>query len=530
MLQRLGRPAGGVTVLGNAQMNVGSGATVNLGGTLDALANNTQGAYVNIANQLNYNVMVTGQVGSIANVVITDSPAIGLANVANGMDFVGANGNIVIPVDASNLVDGTVTISVTLTNGAGDSTASTYTLTKDATAPVLVVNAPPYVTALTVGSYQPLFTGETGTTVSYSVTDGTTSLSGSKFFNGSNKWQPAMNLSSFKNGPITLTVTETDTAGNPTVVVTHLIKDTAAPAGSFAVAGTTINGVVATTNPVLAITPSFTASSGISSVLYSVNGGAAQASAVLPASDGLYTVAAIVTSNVGNTATFTKQVRLDRSGPAITSSITAPTNGAAYDAGKAVTLTFGASDPDGATTAAVMDGTTSVASGVAFNTETLSAGTHAIVITSTDGLGNVSTSTVTLTIHPTISGITAAVNDLRTQGKITSSTTSSQLSSYLSSAQTALTAGNNVLAKSYLASFVAYVQGQAGTTIVVPNDALLAQVGEFHRQRLRFGVEAGREEHRESDRGVNRPHVRVMAAKGATRASCRRGRCGRPLR
>ncbi|HMC71305.1 MAG TPA: hypothetical protein VKJ07_19270, partial [Mycobacteriales bacterium] len=187
------------------------------------------GAYVNIANQLNYNVMVTGQVGSIANVVITDSPAIGLANVANGMDFVGANGNIVIPVDASNLVDGTVTISVTLTNGAGDSTASTYTLTKDATAPVLVVNAPPYVTALTVGSYQPLFTGETGTTVSYSVTDGTTSLSGSKFFNGSNKWQPAMNLSSYKNGPITLTVTETDTAGNPTVVVTHLIKDSTTP-------------------------------------------------------------------------------------------------------------------------------------------------------------------------------------------------------------------------------------------------------------------------------------------------------------
>ena len=61
----------------------------------------------------------------------------------------------------------------------------------------------------------------------------------------------------------------------------------------------------------------------------------------------------------------------------------------------------------------------------------------------------------------------------RSQSKITSSTTSAQLLSYLTSAQNALNAGNHTLAKSYLASFVSYVQAQAGVTVVKPNDALL---------------------------------------------------------
>jgi hypothetical protein len=436
------------------------------------------GAWVNIANQLTYNVTVTGQVGSIATVVITDG-GLPLPNVANGMDMLDSTGSVVIPVDASNLADGPLTMSVTLTNGAGVSFATTKTLSKDTVAPALTVNAPAYTNT---GGFQPVFTGENGATVSYSISDGTTTVTGSKFFNGSSKWQPGISVASLKDGALQLTVTETDPAGNPTTVVTTVIKDTVAPAGSFTIAGTTIGGVVATTNPTIALTLSFTAASGMATAAFSTNGGstygasqpyAASATLTLGA-DGLYTIAVQVTSNAGNVATFTKQVRLDRTGPAITSSITGPTNGAYYDVGKAVALTFSASDPDGATTTAVLDGATNLTSGVAFNTETLAAGTHTIVITSRDGLGNVSTSTITLTVHATIAGMTTAVNDLRAQSKITSSTTSNQLLSYLTSAQNALTAGNNALAKSYLASFAGYAQAQAGLTIVSPNDVLLA--------------------------------------------------------
>ena len=191
--------------------------------------------------------------------------------------------------------------------------------------------------------------------------------------------------------------------------------------------------------------------------------------------DGLYTIAIQATSNAGNVATFTKQVRLDRAGPTITYSITAPTNGSFYDVGKAVTLTFSASDVDNvASTTAVLDGVTTLSSGAAFNTETLAAGGHTIVITSRDGLGNASTTTITITVHATIAGLTTAVNDGRSSNKITSSTTSSQLLSYLTSAQNALNAGNTAQAKSYLASFVSYVQAQSAVTITPAYATLLA--------------------------------------------------------
>jgi len=431
-------------------------------------------AYAIPSNLTTYTVNVTGQVGAIATVVLTDS-GLPVPNVANGMDVIGSTGSLAIPIDVSNLAEGPVTISVTLTNGAGNSVATILTVTKDTSPPPLSVSAPPYINIANVSAYQPVFTGEGDATATYWITDGTTTLTGSKFFNGSTKWLPSMVLTSLKNGPVTLTVTETEPSSLQTTVVTTVFKDTTAPSGSFAIAGTTINGVVATTNPVLTITPSFTAASGVSSVLYSVNGGAWQSSVTLPSTDGLYTVTALVTSSAGNVATFSKQVRLDRTGPTTSYTITAPTNSGSYDVGQAVTLSFSASDVDNVVSStAVIDGTTTVSSGAAFNTETLAAGTHTIVITAKDGLGNVSTTTITLTVHTTVAGLMTGVNDGVTAGKITSTSVATQLKSYLTSAQAALAAGNNTLAKSYLASFVSLVQQQSGVTINAAYAALLA--------------------------------------------------------
>ncbi len=146
--------------------------------------------------------------------------------------------------------------------------------------------------------------------------------------------------------------------------------------------------------------------------------------------------------------------------------MTAPTNAGSYDVSQTVTPTFGASDVDSvAWVRAVVDGTTWLTSGVSYSIEALSAGTHTIVITASDGLGNVSTTTLTITVHATVAGLTRAVNDGVTLSKITSSTTSSQLLSYLSSAQSALNANNHATAKTYLASFVSLVQAQSGLTM-----------------------------------------------------------------
>lgn len=78
-----------------------------------------------------------------------------------------------------------------------------------------------------------------------------------------------------------------------------------------------------------------------------------------------------------------------------------------------------------------------------------------------------------MTVHATVAGLTTAVNDGRAWNRITSSTTSSQLLSYLSSAQAALKGNDNIAAKSYLASFVGYAQAQSGVTIDAAYAALL---------------------------------------------------------
>ncbi len=95
------------------------------------------------------------------------------------------------------------------------------------------------------------------------------------------------------------------------------------------------------------------------------------------------------------------------------------------------------------------------------------------MITAKDGLGNVSTTTITIQVHATVAGLTTAVNDGVTRAQITSSSVATQLKSYLSSAQSALNANNHVSAKTYLASFVSLVQAQSGVTINAAYAALL---------------------------------------------------------
>jgi hypothetical protein len=196
------------------------------------------------------------------------------------------------------------------------------------------------------------------------------------------------------------------------------------------------------------------------------------ASVVLPSADGSYSIAVKVFDAAGNSVVVTKSARLDRTGPTITSSITAPTNAGSYDAGQLVTLTYGASDVDNvASVGAKLDGV-AITSGAAFNTETLTAGPHSIVITATDVLGNTSMTTITIQVHATVAGLTTAVTDGVTRAQITSAA-ATQLNSYLSSAQAALTANNHTSAKTYLASFVTYAQAQSGTTINAAYAALL---------------------------------------------------------
>jgi hypothetical protein len=439
----------------------------------------TLAQYVNPASMSAYAIKITGAPGTFAIFSISDTR--GLQNADS--DIIPTSGVLNETIDASWSLDGPITVMSALYNGNGNSAGTSVGVIKDTVAPVVGFSGARYLSQANAGDYEPTVTTEVGAAVTYVITDGVHSQSDSRLISTSGFWRLSINGSGFNEGAVTLTLTVTDPAGNQSAATIALVKDTLAPVGSLSVAGTAINGAVATTNPTLALTLSFTdATTGLSQMALSTNGGttfgaavvyATSASATLTA-DGIYTIVVAVSDVAGNVSVVSRQVRLDRVGPALTYTITAPTNAGSYDVGQLVTLSYAGSDPDNVSAlSAVLDGRTAIASGVAWNTESVAAGNHTIAITARDGLGNTSTTTVAFTVHATADGLTSAVKDGVTRKLVTSSATATQLLSYLSDAQKAIQSGKIAQAKSSLNLFVNYVKQQGGKTIDSAYAALL---------------------------------------------------------
>ncbi|WP_297797496.1 gliding motility-associated C-terminal domain-containing protein [uncultured Eudoraea sp.] len=140
-------------------------------------------------------------------------------------------------IDLSGLADGTITLSVTLTNINGVGLAATDTSTKDTTAPAgysVTINQDP-INALNENGVSFTFSGaEVGATYDYSFTTsgGGGSVTGSGTVGGAAQTISGINLSGLADGTITLSVTLTDSNGNLGIPATDTsIKNTAVPEG-----------------------------------------------------------------------------------------------------------------------------------------------------------------------------------------------------------------------------------------------------------------------------------------------------------
>jgi hypothetical protein len=409
--------------------------------------------------------------------------------------------------------------------------------------------------------------GEPGATIGYVITDSAgRSLSNSKggTVPGSGKWNLNLNLSKFANGPVILTITEVDPAGNPTVLTTVFTKmvqsvaaptislsqasdsgysssdyitnvtspnfvtadatagttvavyvngvlysgqalaagsymvtavatdrygntssagaaakplliDTAAPIGSWTVnGGTVIGGVLSTSSKTPTLTLSFSDLGGIYQMATSTNNGASWSAPVayaasstvsLSGGDGLYTVVVQLIDAAGNVGYYSQTVCLDTAGPAITYTISAPQSTTiGYDGSADITISAGASDISGVSSVrVVLDSTTTITGGV-IDADTLLAGTHTIVITAVDALGNTSTKTFTFQLHPSRAGIANAVGEALSAGLVTSNEATKLLSILRNTGYSLTTDLNN---------FIAEVNGQSGKAIASSKASLL---------------------------------------------------------
>jgi len=388
-----------------------------------------------------------------------------------------ASGALSLTVDASLLADGNLTATATVMNASGSMSSSTVNVVKDTVPPAApIVSLPAYVNLNNRTAVPLQVSGEAGAIVNVTVTDGVSTLFGRAVVGTGGSVALGLDLSSLRDGSVVAMVTLTDAAGNTGAIAQAAsIKNTGAPGGNFTINnnGPVLNGTQATANPNLTLQLAFSNAESLTRMAFSTNSGATYGASVayaatgavtLPGGDGLYNVAVLVTDIAGNSTAVMRTIRLDRAAPVIAASLPAPNNATFYDVGAKITLSYSATDVDGAVTTVVLDGTTSITGGV-IDIDTLKAGTHTIVVMAVDGLGNTSSTTLTFTIHATVNGLINAVNDGAARGLITS-TEQSNLIWYLQKA-----VANN--ARIRLQQFVYEAQSQSGKTINAAYAALL---------------------------------------------------------
>ncbi|HEX6350970.1 MAG TPA: Ig-like domain-containing protein, partial [Candidatus Dormibacteraeota bacterium] len=430
--------------------------------------------YINVANLAAFPVSVAGAAGTTANVTLTDGTHSATAALA-----IGATGTATVAVNASGLADGLVTVMVTLVDVAGNTSPTIgATVNKDTwvpAAPTITLNSADDTGAsnsdwiTSVRAPRITATGQAGTTPTIYV-------------NGVVYTGQAL-----VDGSYTVTATATEVAGNvsPAATGIHtLVIDATRPAGSFTITGAiVVNGQLSTRSAALTLQLSFTdAGSGLKQMAFSTSGGAtygtavayaASGSASISGADGIYTIAAQVTDVAGNVTVISQTLRLDTGGPLISYTMAAPTNGTSYDTGLVIAFTYSGSDVDNVKTlTAVLDSTTTVASGAGINVDNLNSGSHTIVITATDGLGNTTSTTISFQVHPTAGGQINAVNQGTAAGYITS-TVQTQLVTQLTTIQNYLKAGNISAAKAALTSYIGFVKAKSGAGITAAYDARL---------------------------------------------------------
>ena len=424
-------------------------------------------------------LVITGAIG----VTVSYTLRSGTKSIS-GTGVIGATGKFAILVDVSTLPDGTVTASATLTLSGLTSSAGSTTAVKDTVVPGSVGLAVLGYVGIAGLTTTPLtMTGGAGYFVDWYVAGTGCWLEDTGNLDPTGKLTVQPNFTGCPDGVYQVVATQMDGYGNMSTVTLStptLTVDTVIPTGSFTVNGAASNTAL-TNNPSVSVAISFgDVGSGVNLVRVSADGGTtwsawqsytAALTATLPAPDGTYTVVVQVADKAGNIGTATQKVILDRTGPTLTPTLSAANNGTYYDVGTKITLTWTASDANGVqSVSASIEGQTISASGGTIDVDVLTAGNHTVTITSKDNAGNVTTKTITFTIHATPQGILNAINDGAARGWIAASYKST-LVTQINNVIAATGKGSSEATK--LRGFISVVQSATASQITPSYQTLL---------------------------------------------------------
>jgi methionine-rich copper-binding protein CopC len=200
---------------------------------------------VNAANKTTVTVSGVAEPGSSVAITLDDSVAGDPLTSTKTAD--GGTGAYSATFDVTSLADGTLTGTAVATDAAGNASGTaTDTATKDSTLPdAPVLSTPAEVTHQTYTAAPFSGTAEPGATVSLSIddSDGTTSpVTGSTTADGGGAWSKSLDLSSLKDGTLTIDVVATDGAGNPSGTTSGSVVKNVTRAFTVAVSATPVSG------------------------------------------------------------------------------------------------------------------------------------------------------------------------------------------------------------------------------------------------------------------------------------------------
>jgi hypothetical protein len=253
----------------------------------------------------------------MVDVLISDS-ASPTPNMVDAEATIGASKTVTLTFNVDGLIDGTLTVAATVTNIAGNSTSATAKTLKNTAGPPLSVTTPPAINNSNDASFPISATGTASNLVTYSITDGTSTISGMQHFSPTGTWSTAVSLATLKDGLVTLTVTETASNGNKTVYTEKLVDSTTPLATPTVVLNPTSDSGPSNSDYVTNDNkPQFivTTEAGTTATVY-VNGVAYTGQAL---ANGSYTVTVIATNEHGNvspTGTAPKTLIIDTAPPA----------------------------------------------------------------------------------------------------------------------------------------------------------------------------------------------------------------------
>ena len=338
---------------------------------------------------------------------------------------------------------GATVVTVTATDGHGNSATRTFTVTvRDTTPPVLTVPANVVAEATSPAGATVAYAAASATDAVGAVTITYSSLSGSGL--------PARDDRRH--------VTAFDTAGNRSVgTFTITVRDTTPP--SLTLPANIVAEATSSAGAAVTFAATATDVAGGVTLTYSKPSGSTFAL-------GVTTVTVTARDAAGNqsSGTFTVTVR-DTIAPAIT--VSSPAAGTTISAGQNVVFTYTATDAVGViSSSATLDGAT-IANGATIDTSKLTVGVHSIVVRASDAAGHLSTVTVTFTVAApvvTIENLFLAVVQGVFAGKI-DLVVALPLTVKLTAASVAEARGRTVEAAGDVQAFINQVKAQRGKKI-----------------------------------------------------------------